>query len=452
MGRYISSNEAVWRTLAFKIHERYPTVVHLAVHLENGQRVYFTAHNARRQAETPPATTLTEFFSLCQNDPFAKTLLYSQIPTYFTWNAQTKKFQRRKQGTRVEGHIDVFSSCALGRLYTIHPNNSECYFLRLLLINVRGPTSFQHLKTVDGQICTTYREACQNLHLLENDTHWESTLEDASNTCHPHQIRTLFAIILTTCFPSNPSNLWDKYKDFMSDDILFRQRTTTGNYDLQFSPSIYNESLIMIEDKCLAINNKPLAQLGIIAPNRSTNDIYTREVHREQSYDINELNIFVQSNVSKLQTEQIRVYDKIMRAVNNENGGFYFLDAPGGTGKTFLISLILATIRSKNKIALAIASSGIAATLLDGGRTAHSALKLPLNIQFTETPSCNISKNSAMAAVLRTCAIIIWDECTMTHLKSLEALNRTLQDIRANTQLFGGAHILLSGDLHQPMK
>ncbi|CAL1267607.1 unnamed protein product, partial [Larinioides sclopetarius] len=43
---------------------------------------------------------------------------------------------------------------------------------------------------------------------------------------------------------------------------------------------------------------------------------------------------------------------------------------------SFLIRLILATVRSKNDIALALASSGIAATLLPGGRTAHSALKL----------------------------------------------------------------------------
>jgi len=47
----------------------------------------------------------------------------------------------------------------------------------------------------------------------------------------------------------------------------------------------------------------------------------------------------------------------------------YFIDAPGGTGKTFLISIILANIRSRNKIALAIASSEIAATTLDCGRT-----------------------------------------------------------------------------------
>jgi len=34
--RYISSNEEVWRVVSFLIHERHPTVVHLAVHLENG--------------------------------------------------------------------------------------------------------------------------------------------------------------------------------------------------------------------------------------------------------------------------------------------------------------------------------------------------------------------------------------------------------------------------------
>ncbi|GBM44850.1 hypothetical protein AVEN_201095-1 [Araneus ventricosus] len=46
MGRYISSNEEVWRILKFPIHERHPTVNHLSVHLENGQRVYFTTENA----------------------------------------------------------------------------------------------------------------------------------------------------------------------------------------------------------------------------------------------------------------------------------------------------------------------------------------------------------------------------------------------------------------------
>lgn len=75
LGRYVSCNEAIWRIFSFPIHERFPTVVHLAVHLENGQRVYFTAANAAQRAERPPATTLTSFFDTCASDPFARTLL-----------------------------------------------------------------------------------------------------------------------------------------------------------------------------------------------------------------------------------------------------------------------------------------------------------------------------------------------------------------------------------------
>ncbi|GFX06764.1 uncharacterized protein TNCV_3113521 [Trichonephila clavipes] len=39
-GRYVNNNEAAWWLLGFPLHERYPTVTHLAVHLENGQRVF----------------------------------------------------------------------------------------------------------------------------------------------------------------------------------------------------------------------------------------------------------------------------------------------------------------------------------------------------------------------------------------------------------------------------
>ncbi|UYV74016.1 hypothetical protein LAZ67_11001852, partial [Cordylochernes scorpioides] len=451
LGRYISSNEAVWRIFSFSIHERYPTVVHLAVHLENGQRVYFTSENVRARAMSPPPTTLTAFFTLCRNDTFARTLLYSEVPTYFTWNTSTRKFQRRKQGRTVQGHLNLYSTDALGRLYTVHPNNAECFYLRLLLINVRGPTSFQELKTVNGHVCATFREVCQKLELLENDAHWDISLADASNTAHPQQIRTLFSIILTTCFPANPKDLWEKYKDYMSEDILHRMRRINANPNIQFTSNIYNEALILIEDGCLTIANKSLTELGMIAPNRSGIDILDRDIQRETHFDVNELQAFVRINLPKLVLKQRTAYDTIINAISNKSCGLYFLDAPGGTGKTFLISIILATIRSQNNIALALASSGIAATLLDGGRTAHSALKLSLNMQVIETPTCNISKYSGMGKVLSTCQLIIWDECTMAHKKSLEALNRTLKDLRGNEQLFGGALILLAGDFRQTL-
>jgi len=52
---------------------------------------------------------------------------------------------------------------------------------------------------------------------------------------------------------------------------------------------------------------------------------------------------------------------------------------------------------------LAIASSGIAATLLDGGRTAHSALKLPLDIHNKPNAMCNIKKKRNGYSVAKKC-------------------------------------------------
>ena len=79
-----------------------------------------------------------------------------------------------------------------------------------------------------------------------------------------------------------------------------------------------------------------------------------------------------------------------MLILNNNEGQIFFLDSPGGTGKTFLINLILARVRSTRDIALAVASSGIAATLLEGGQTAHATFKLPLNLTTSVIPFCNI--------------------------------------------------------------
>ncbi|XP_050059843.1 ATP-dependent DNA helicase pif1-like [Aphis gossypii] len=224
-----------------------------------------------------------------------------------------------------------------------------------------------------------------------------------------------------------------------------------GNPNIQISEEIYNEALISIEDMCLIMSNKLLIQLGLTAPNRPMHDAFNQELHRERLYDLNDLKELIQTNLPLLNEQQKYVFETLMKVTNDETGGIYFLDAPGGTGKTFLISLILATIRSQNKIALALASSGIAATLLEGGRTAHSALKLPLNMHSNETPTCNVSKNSAMAKVLQQCKLIVWDECTMAHKKSLEALDRTLKDLRSNNNRFGGAMILLAGDFRQTL-
>lgn len=151
---------------------------------------------------------------------------------------------------------------------------------------------------------------------------------------------------------------------------------------------------------------------------------------KELSYDTALLDAQVSETEPHLLPDQKDIYNKILQRVELGEGGLFFLDAPGGTGKTFLFNLILAKIRKDRYVALAVASSEIAATLLSSGRTAHLVFKLPLNLASDETSTCNISKSSFRGALLQQCKLILWNCCTMSHKRAIEALDRCLQDIQ----------------------
>ncbi|XP_037871618.1 uncharacterized protein LOC119629558 [Bombyx mori] len=446
-GRYVSSNEAVWRLLAFPLHERHPTVTHLSVHLENGERVYFNEHNFHERITTPPKTTLTAFFDLCIRDEFAKTLLYVEVPRYYTWDASRKTWKSRIQGTSVHDWPGVKSGDALGRVYTVHVSNMECFCLRMLLHHVRGPTSFNDLKKYNTQDYPTFREACEARGLLENDNHWDVTLEEAAQCRSAGKMRELFAVLVATCGLSNPQQLWDKYKNDMTDDILHRLQEQNPN--VTYSDLIYNEGLTKIEDQVKTISRKDLSDYGMIRPQR-TEEI-SSDLIRELDYDTASLQQQLTESVPRLIPEQRLVFDNVFKKIEDGEGGLLFLDAPGGTGKTFLLNLLLAQIRKDKGIAVVVASSGIAATLLNGGRTAHSVLKLPLNLAHEEMPVCNISKNSERGRMLQQCKLLVWDECTMSHKRAIEALDRPLKDIKSNPNIMGGMVVLLAGDFRQTL-
>lgn len=105
---------------SFPILEHNPVVIHLAIHLENGQHVYFINANVQQKAVNPPGTAMSAFFTLCQEDTFARTLKYSEVPSYYTWYVTGKAFVRRRQGEPVDDLPGIFRENAIGRLYTVH--------------------------------------------------------------------------------------------------------------------------------------------------------------------------------------------------------------------------------------------------------------------------------------------------------------------------------------------
>jgi hypothetical protein len=97
-----------------------------------------------------------------------------------------------------------------------------------------------------------------------------------------------------------------------------------------------------------------------------------------------------------------------------------------------------------------VASSGIAATLLPRGRTAHSQFKIPLMLD--EQSVCHVERQSRLGRMLANVDLIIWDEVTMQHRFAFEAVNRLFCDLRQNKdELFGGVPAVLGGDWAQTL-
>jgi ATP-dependent DNA helicase PIF1 len=98
---------------------------------------------------------------------------------------------------------------------------------------------------------------------------------------------------------------------------------------------------------------------------------------------------------------------------------------------------------------LTVASFGVA-SLLPGGRTTHSRLEIPCDIDVTST--YNIKKGTMLAELIQCASLVIWDEAFMTHRMAFEALDRTFRDLlqtnlATNATLpFGGKVIVLGGD------
>ena len=96
--RYISASEACWRIFSFKTNSQYPNTTKLVVHLENQQNVIFDkSTEIKLVIEKNEKTQLTEFFHLNATDLFANSLLYYEIPKYYTWDNKNKKWNKRKK-------------------------------------------------------------------------------------------------------------------------------------------------------------------------------------------------------------------------------------------------------------------------------------------------------------------------------------------------------------------
>ena len=306
-----------------------------------------------------------------------------------------------------------------------------------------------------------------------------------------HRLRKLFVTILTQCEVSRHKTFYKKCKDLLSADYLHQYKIqfdrhpeldkverapaedidvdpdSVEDYDIELETYTdadewtldrfaSNSCLIDIE-RILGEVEKSLSDFGLPLPNMEKeqylqNCLADHYIAEEDDFSPEKAKTFFEANYPKLNEDQRFVLEIIQDLIENDNrdGKLLFLDAPGGTGKTFTLNVLVSWIRMENREVATSASSGIAATLLYLGRTAHNRFKLPFHPHKDSV--CNIKKQSDLAKYLTDIVLAIIDEGPMLNKLCFEALDRSMRDLASpedRHKKFGGKLVLVSGDFRQ---
>ncbi|CAN1274844.1 ATP-dependent DNA helicase PIF1 [Linum perenne] len=410
--RYITPGEACWRLFKFELYANSPAVRRLSYHLPGEQIVYSRESSSIEgllESELSQTSMLIEWMKMNVDSPHARQYTYVEFPQHYVWISQAKKWRLRKRGI------------SIARLYYCHPSSKDRFYLRMLLHVVKGCTSFDDIKTVNGIVYKSFKDACGAYGFLSDDGEWNQCLQEVANTASARQM-----------------------------DILYMQRKKLNLPELQLSNQDIQHLCLIELEKILRKFGRSLTDFSGF-PDLETSelsDMSNSLLAEEMNYDRETLASQLQTEMPKLNAEQRYAFDQITDSVYNNKSQLFFIEGFGGTGKTFLWKVISMNLRAEKKVVLCVATSGIAALLMTGGRTAHSRFHIPIDCDSTST--CHIQLQSPLADLIRDTSLIIWDEAPMAHKHCIEALDRTLRDVLNNDDLpFGGLTMVFGGDFRQ---
>ena len=461
--RYIGPCQAYHRLCGFPLHGAKPPVERLSVHLPDEQIIYYQEGQEDeiiRDAGAPPTSKLLEYFKAViasrsitpqLNYKRASEITYQDLPRHYTWS------NKRWKPRNISKTYPV-----LGRMYQVAPTaaNSELYYLRSLLTRVIGPTGFEDLRTYAGEEYATFQEACRARGLLQDDQEWFIYLREACESVTSiHKLRELFVIVLYHNKPSNPPLLWDTFKEHLSDDYRRLREQDNGFVVEDFDAALYDIQDILAEPH---YQHKTLESFLLPRPvnprSRLQRNRYEEVIDTEAEEQLYQ-EMFQTMNADQQSVLQVLI-DATSQLHDNSSPKCFFLDAPGGTGKTYVLNAFIHHCRSNQLNMIVSAYSGVAANLLIGGRTAHSQFKFPLNQDSTDCTNSHIKPTEAVGKRVLAAQVIIIDEGPMMHRKfwellhvaCLELYNRTnhiYHQPGALTTPYAGKLIICSGDLRQ---
>lgn len=427
--RYVSSHEACWRILGFDLSYSNISVFHLSVHLPSEENVYFDPDHIDDAVENVKDTHLQAWFDLNRQDVNARQYIFSDIVSHYTWQRNTHRWTPRKSFFNV-----------IGRLPDISPRCGELFYLRLLLNYVRGATSYEDIRTVNGQLHDSFFEACIARHIIRHDQEYRRCLEEARLTLIRTEFRNLFINLLLFCNIENPLILWNEFYNEMIDD-------TFNNVDDAVLIALDDiDTALRKYNKNLMIYNLPVPNPNEIARIRAqivvidNNLLEYKRLGRDMKQNLNNEQLTAFTHVTNL-VLRYKCGDKHSKKL-------VYIEGPAGTGKTYFYNALLNSLKGDGCKTIAVAFTGIAAILLLDGVTSHSQFGIP--VPCMEDSSSYLKLDDYRVKDIEQADVIIWDEASMTSKFNLECVDRLLRDVMNNPDVpFGGKVLILGGDFRQ---
>lgn len=126
-----------------------------------------------------------------------------------------------------------------------------------------------------------------------------------------------------------------------------------------------------------------------------------------------------------------------------------YLTGRPGSGKTFLLNKYINFLKSNNVNVAVTASTGIAATHLNG-ITIHSWSGIGLKDELTQENLQEITKKKWLRKRIRNTRVLIIDEISMLEADQFDLIDEVVKTFKGNHfQPFGGMQVVLSGDFFQ---
>jgi hypothetical protein len=193
-------------------------------------------------------------------------------------------------------------------------------------------------------------------------------------------------------------------------------------------------------------HGRSMQDIGFTLPDRPPN-IDPPACYRNHVFSFDECSAQREIFVSRFTSEQHQAMADVLQAIDDTDSAarLFSVLSSAGTGKSWFVNGITWHLRAQSRIVLNVAASALAATVLTGGRTAHSTFRIP--IPASSSSLCGVKAGERQ--LIREAAIIFYDEISMVSVDVANTLDRSLREIMKNSKPFGGKVIVFLGDFKQ---